>query len=75
MDVTLNPDLQAKLTRLAAQRGSAAEALAREAIERFVDFDEWFAREVGQGLAAADRGDFIEHENVGTLIDRRFPGR
>jgi predicted transcriptional regulator len=74
MEVNLNPDLQARLSRLAVQRGSDAEALAREAIERFVDFDDWFAREVAEGLAAADRGDFVEHEDVRRLIDRRYPG-
>jgi predicted transcriptional regulator len=74
MEVNLNPDLQARLSRLAVQRGSDAEALAREAIERFVDFDDWFAREVAEGLAAADRGDFVEHEDVRQLIDRRYPG-
>jgi predicted transcriptional regulator len=51
MEVHLNPDLQAKLARLAAERGSNAEILAREAIERFVDYDEWFIAEVEKGLA------------------------
>ena len=42
MEVTLSPDVQSKLARLAAERGREAEVLAREAIERFVDYDEWF---------------------------------
>jgi len=46
MEVMLNPDLQAKLNRLAADRGSDTQALVQEAIERFVDYDEWFLREV-----------------------------
>jgi len=33
MEVRLDPDVQAKLTRIAAERGSNAELLAREAIE------------------------------------------
>jgi hypothetical protein len=37
-------------------------------------YDEWFIREVEKGLAAADRGEFIEHEEIGKLIDRRYPG-
>lgn len=28
--------------------------LAQEAIERFVDYDEWFINEVEKGLATAD---------------------
>jgi predicted transcriptional regulator len=74
MEVRLNPDLQAKLVRIAAERGIDAEAVAKEAIERLVDYDEWFARRVEEGLAAADRGEFIEHEDVGKLIDGRYPG-
>ena len=74
MEVHLNSDLQAKLTRLAAEQGRDTEALAREAIERLVDYDEWFLREVEKGLAAADHGEFIDHEEVGRLIDSRYPG-
>ena len=55
MDIHLNPDLQAKLARLAAQRGRDAETLAREAIERFVDYDEWFIEEVEKGFRRPPR--------------------
>lgn len=74
MEIQLTPDLEAKLARLAAERGSNAQALIQEALERFVDYDEWFLREVEKGIAAADRGDFIEHEDIRKLIDRRYPG-
>jgi predicted transcriptional regulator len=74
MEVMLNPDLQAKLNRLAADRGSDAQALVQEAIERFVDCDEWFLREVDKGLAAAGRGDLIDHDDIGKLINSRYPG-
>ena len=33
MELTLNPDLETKLARIAAERGRDVEALAREAIE------------------------------------------
>jgi predicted transcriptional regulator len=74
MDVPLNPDLQAKLSRLAAQQGRASEALVVEAIERLVNYDEWFLREVDKGLAAADRGELVEHQDVRKMIDQRYPG-
>ena len=45
VEVQFNPDIVAKLSRLAADRGSDAELPARESIERFVDYDEWFLRE------------------------------
>ena len=74
MEIQLAPDIQAKLARLAAERGTDAQTLVQEAIERLVDYDEWFLREVEKGLAAADRGEFIEHEDIKKMIDRRFPG-
>jgi len=74
MEVNIGPDLQAKLSRLATERGRDAQALVREAIEKLVDYDEWFLREVEKGQAAADRGELVDHEDVGKLIDRRYPG-
>jgi predicted transcriptional regulator len=74
MEVQLTPDLEAKLNRLATETGRDTRALVQEALERFVDCDEWFLREVGKGLAAAEQGDLVDHEEVGKLIDSRYPG-
>ena len=35
-----------------------------EAVERMANHDEWFVREVEKGIAAADRGELIEHSEV-----------
>lgn len=74
MEVNLTPELQGKLSRLAAERGRDTHALIEEALERFVDYDDWFLREVEKGLAAADRGELTEHEDIGKLINSRYPG-
>ena len=66
------PDQQDKLSRMAAQ-GRAAEALVQEAVERLLNYDEWFSREVDKGLAAADRGEFVEHDDIRKMIDSRYP--
>jgi len=68
--VHLNPDMQAKLARLAAEQGRNTEALVQEAIARFVDYDEWFIREVEKGLASADRGELLTHEDVGAWLEK-----
>lgn len=73
MEVHLSPDIQTKLTRLATEQGRESEALVLEAIERMVNYDEWFLREVDRGLAAADRGDLIEHNDIRKMIDSRYP--
>jgi len=70
MEVPLSRDVQSKLARLAAERGRDTEALAREAIERFVDYDEWFANEVEKGLAQIARGEVLTHEEVGTRLEK-----
>jgi predicted transcriptional regulator len=62
---------------LLPKRGRDAQALvqeAQEAIERFVDYDKWFLREVENGPAASDWGEVIDHEDIGKLIRRRYPG-
>jgi predicted transcriptional regulator len=45
-----SPEQQAKLARLAQERGTDAQALVCEAIERLLDYDDWFVREVEKGL-------------------------
>jgi predicted transcriptional regulator len=74
MEIRLNPDLQAKLSRLAAEQGRPSETLVLEAVERMVNYDEWFIREVNKGLEAAERGELIEHSEVRKMIDQRYPG-
>ena len=74
MEVHLSPDLQAKLAQLASQQGRDSEALVVEAVQRMVNYDEWFVREVEKGIAAADRGEFVDHDEVKRRIERRYPG-
>jgi predicted transcriptional regulator len=64
VEVNLPQKLQSKLTRMAADRGSDPETLVREAVERLVDYDEWFASEVAKGLATIERGEVFTHEEV-----------
>ena len=69
-----SPEVQAKLHRAAAQQGRNTESLIQEAVERLLNYDEWFARQVEEGLSAADRGEFVEHDEIGKMIDSRYPG-
>jgi predicted transcriptional regulator len=74
MEIPLSPDLQAKLSRFAVQQGRHTEDLAAEAIERMVNYDEWFLAEVQKGIVAADRGEVKDHDEVRKLIGQRYPG-
>ena len=72
MEVRFSPELEQKINRIAAEQGRDSESLVREAVQRFMEYDEWFLREVEKGIAAADRGEFIEHAEVGRLIESRY---
>ncbi len=72
MNIPLSPELETKLARLAAEKGQAADALVIEALERLVDYDNWFLREVEKGLAAAQSDTLVDHTAVGKLIDERY---
>lgn len=52
MELRLSPELEGKLALAADRRGVSVEVLAREALERAVDYDDWFIQEVETGLAA-----------------------
>ena len=72
MEVRFSPELEQKINRVAVQKGLDSESLVREAVERFMEYNEWFLREVEKGIAAADRGEFIEHDEIGRLIESRY---
>lgn len=70
MDIRLQPEKEAQLAEIAAQRGLTADELARRVLSRYLENDEHFVQAVNLGLAAAKRGDFIEHEEVGEKLKR-----
>lgn len=72
MEVHLSPDLADKLARAADRRGISAELLAREAIERAVDYDAWFVQEVEKGLAQVEAGQVLSHEAVGARLEQKL---
>jgi predicted transcriptional regulator len=39
-----------------------------------VNYDEWFLSEVQKGIAAADRGEVKDHDEIRNLIGKRYPG-
>jgi predicted transcriptional regulator len=56
MELHLPLELEDKLAAAASRRGVSVEVLAREALERPVDYDDWFIREVEAGLAQVESG-------------------
>ncbi|HLI83475.1 MAG TPA: hypothetical protein VKV17_06125 [Bryobacteraceae bacterium] len=62
--------MEARLADIAAARGCDAEALAREALEQFLDYDQWFLAEVEKGLAQIARDETLSHEEVGRSLEQ-----
>jgi predicted transcriptional regulator len=42
----------------------------QEAVQRLVDYDQWFVCEVEKGLAQIERGEVVEHEEVGARLEK-----
>jgi len=72
MEVNLKPELQAKLEEVATQQGRDTHSLVEEAVQRLVDYDQWFVREVEKGLAQIERGEVLEHNEVGARLEKLF---
>ena len=70
MEVKLSPELQAKLDSMAAQQGRDSASLVHEAVERLIGYDEWFIRQVEEGLAQIDRGEVLPHEEVAARMEK-----
>jgi predicted transcriptional regulator len=42
--------------------------------KRQLNYDEWFLQKVNEGIAAADRGELMDHTDVRKMIDERYSG-
>jgi predicted transcriptional regulator len=70
MEVKLSPELQAKLDNIAAQQGRDTASLVHEAVERLIGYDDWFIRQVEQGLAQIDRGETLPHDQLTARMEK-----
>lgn len=71
MEVHLSPDQASKLAQLASERGRDADALAQEAIGRYLEEEEArFVQAVKFGESQLEQGEYLTHEEVGSRIER-----
>jgi predicted transcriptional regulator len=68
MNVPLQPEKEARLAQIAAQKGLNADELVQQVISRYLEDDTRFVEAVNLGLAAAQREEFVEHEEVGKKL-------
>jgi predicted transcriptional regulator len=74
MNLQVPPELEAKLTRLAAETGRTVDQVALDLLASSVDHDEWFRREVEKGRTAAREGRLLDHDEVASRMDQRYRG-
>ena len=74
MNLQVPPELEAKLTRLAADTGRAVDQVALDLLSNSIDHDEWFRNEVEKGATSAREGNLLENDEVASRIDRRYRG-
>jgi predicted transcriptional regulator len=68
MEVHLQPEKEAQLAEIAAQRGLDPDELAQHVLSRYLEDDTNFVAAVNLGLEAAARGEFVEHQQVGKKL-------
>ena len=76
MEVQLSPEQQRAIEGLAAENGTTpgeeVRRIVEESLQRGADYDRWFREKVREGRDAAERGEFVEHEEVGKILEKRF---
>jgi len=72
MEVHLSPEQEARLAQIASQAGTVPERLVKDVLLRYLDDEDRFLAAVEKGIAAAQRGEFIEEEEMDARIERMF---
>ena len=57
-------DLAKRLESLAQTMHRSKSFLAAQAIEEFVDLQEWHVQAIKEGMAAVERGEVVSHEQA-----------
>jgi predicted transcriptional regulator len=70
MEVQFTPELEAKLTQSAAEKGRNPGQLVEEAVVRYFEEEARFAEAVKRGEEELERGEYLTHEQVGQRLRR-----
>jgi len=72
MEVHFTPEQQAQLAQIAIKAGTVPERLVTNVVVRYLDEEARFLAAVEKGLAAAERGEFIEEEQMDARLETMF---
>jgi len=72
MEVHFSPDIETRLQQVALANGKDAEQLVKDTVVRMLENQARFVAGVEKGIAAADRGELIDHQDVVKRVNRLF---
>jgi predicted transcriptional regulator len=70
MEIHLTREQEAQLAQIASQNGTDAERLVRDAAVRVLEEDARFRAAVREGIAQADRGEFIDEAEMNARLEQ-----
>jgi predicted transcriptional regulator len=70
MEVHFTPEQEARLAEIATTAGTDAERLVKDAALRLLQEDARFRAAVREGIAQADRGEFIEEDEMDVRLEQ-----
>lgn len=62
--LTIKRDLSKRLENVAKVTKQSKSSLANQAIDEFLTVQEWHIQAIKEGIAAADKGDIVNHEEA-----------
>ena len=72
MEVHFSPDVETRLQQVALANGKDAEQLVKDTVARMLENRARFVAGVQKGIAQADRGELVDHNDVVRRINRLF---
>ena len=72
MEVHFTPEQQAQLAQMATKAGTAPERLVTKVVAQYLDEEARFLAAVEKGIAAAERGEFIEEAEMDARLEAMF---
>jgi len=72
VEVHFTPEQQAQLALIATTAGTAPERLVTNVVTRYLDEEARFLSAVEKGIAAAERGGFIEEQEMDARLEAMF---
>jgi len=71
----ISPSLSKKLDGYAKITGNTKSRAVEKLLQHHIDYETWFIKEVRKGIASADRGDLIPHEEAMRRIKEHIAKR